>query len=196
VHPDGDDALDSTRLEGMIGAIGGLRAERWTDPPTNPPHRIVRIDQVARSGVPGTVSVALHADCVAVVEGQRPAVLPASSCRRLNGGLLFDDPLYAWLDRAAGLELTEAGGETVVLSRAGVAWTRADGQPPGALASVLEAFGTWRATDVLDGQPESSPRWVLRVRPNQGKAFEINIGDRWVQVADADWRYVGAPISP
>lgn len=196
VHPDGDDALDSTRLEGLIAAVGGLRAESWAEPPTEPPHRIVRIDQVARSGVPDVVAVAMHEGCVAVVEGQRPALLSETSCRRMNTGLLFDDPLYAWLDRAEGLEITEVGGSTVVLTRAGEAWTRADGQPPGELAAVLEAFGTWRATDVLDGAPDGATQWVLRVRPNQGKAFEIDIGDRWVQIADADWRYVGGPIGP
>ncbi|MEM6991120.1 MAG: hypothetical protein AAF721_11500 [Myxococcota bacterium] len=197
-HPDGDDALDTTRLDALIAGVAGLRAAAWTSPPREDPLRIVRLEQVARSGLPDTVEVALHPGCIAVVAGRRAAEISESACRRLSADLLFDDPLSAWIDHAAALEVTQTGGATLALERVGGAWARADGVAMGTLLETLGAMQGWRAEALRqtagDDTADDEARFTLRVRPRQGAAFEVAVGETWAQVRGADFRYVGPPV--
>lgn len=191
-HPDGDDAMDSTKLEALLAAVAGLRAQRWAEPPASAPLRVVRVDQVARAGVSETIAVALHEGCVVVVDGGRPGIVSESTCRRLSADLLFADPLHAWFLNADALELAAAGEPAVPLQRAGEQWTRADGAELGPLAGTIRRLRAFEASDVIQGSPAGEPQWTLRVRPRRGPPFVVNIGANWAQVQGADWHYENA----
>jgi len=191
VHPDGDDAMDTTKFDAMMVAVAGLRAETWAAAPSSEPLRTIRIDQAAHADAAETVEVALYDGCVVVVPGRRPGVVSESTCRRLSASLLFGDPLSAWINNAVALELTEQDGPTTRLQRAGEAWVREDGLPMGPLAERVDGMRAWRADDVVHGAATGPTLSTLRVRPRQGAAFDVSVGADWAQISGADWRYVG-----
>lgn len=190
VHPEGDAALDSLRLEAILGTVAGLRAEGWVDEAAEPvAERILRVEQVPQRGQDPVLEVELLPGCVARVGGQRPGRLSPGACETLRQDLLVPQPFERMIDGARGLELTLDDDGLVRLARKGAAWVDAQGGPAPEATAWLERLRGRTAAGVASGEPDEPRRFQLRVRPAEGTAFVVEGGDGWARIAGQGWWY-------
>jgi hypothetical protein len=204
-HPDDSGAIDTVRLENLLWALRGLRAESWVTLGDALPLRHIVAEVVPEQGRRQTVSATLYPDCVIAVEGQRPAAIGKAQCVALSEDLLFDDPLRFWLERSRGLELARASGSagSTFLRRRDEQFVTGEGTPldDPELAAQLQAFIDWRSQGIRAGQPPGPTEWTLDIRRELGPAVQVDVGTGWVRVRGADWYYVerdpeAAPTEP
>lgn len=190
VHPEGDAALDSLRLEALLGAVGGLRAEAWVDEAVDvAPVRRLRIEQVPRRGQDPVLEIELLPDCVVRVPGQRPGRLREGTCDTLRQDLLVERPLEHAIDTARELELTLGEQPMIPLHEQGGAWVDASGGPALEVNAWLQGMHEQRATGLVQGEPAGPMTWQLRVLPARGTAFTFQGGERWARVEGQGWHY-------
>lgn len=192
-HPDDSGAIDTVRLENLLWALRGLRAEAWVELGDAAPLRHIIAEVVPEQGRRHTVDAMLYPDCVIVVEGQRPAAIGKAQCAALESDLLFDDPLRFWLERSRGVEVARAGDTSpVFLRRRDEQFVTGEGTPleDPELAEALQGFIDWRSQGLRAGQPPGSVEWTLDVRREHGPALQVDVGPGWAQLRGADWYYV------
>ena len=193
-HPDEDNALSEIRLESLVAALAGLRADAWVAAPEGDPLRTIRIELTPSQERRGEHVVALYEGCVVALRdhagagpGDRAAEVSASACRRLGTDLLHDDPLKFWIESARSVEVEE-GGSTVRFERDGEVLATAD-EGAGPARERLTALSALRATAMVPGDPSGPRRGTLRVLPKSGAAFDVHYGDAWARIDGADWHY-------
>ena len=191
-HPDGDDALSEIRLEDLLAAVAGARAEAWVGIPSDPPLRMIRVELTPTRDRDDEVVVALHDGCVAVVE-QRAGQLSESVCRRLGRDLLHDDAVKYWIETARSIEVAE-GGTTTTFRREDEALI-SEGDDANARAR-LHALSALRSQALVSGEPGGGKLGTLRVLPAKGAAFEVHYGETWARIDDAGWFYRLAQPEP
>lgn len=189
LHPEGDAALDAMRLEAMLGALAGLRAEAWVDGAADDAAlRRVRVERVPRRDQAPTLEVELLPDCVVRMEGHRPARLSEGTCETLGQDLLVEWPLQRAIDTARGLELTRSG-RTARLERQGEVWAHPDGAPEPEANAWLQRMHERTAPRVRRAAPPSAATWRLRVLPTRGTAYAFEGADAWARIEGEDWWY-------
>jgi hypothetical protein len=193
-HPDDSGAIDTVRLENLLWALRGLRAEKWVDLGDAPPLRHIVAEVVPEQGRRHTVSATLYPDCVIAVDGQRPAVIGKAQCAALGEDLLFDDPLRFLLERSRGVEVARVGAlsPAVFLRRRDEQWVTGEGTPldDPELAAQLQTWIDWRSQGLRAGEPAGVVEWTLDVRREVGPAVQVDVGPGWVRLRGADWYYV------
>lgn len=190
VHPEGDAALDSLRLEALLATAGALRATAWVDDAADvAAERRLRIERVPRRGQDPALELELLPGCVVRVAGQRPGRLSEGACETLRQDLLVDVPLQRPLDLARKLEVTRGDAAPVRLERKGAAWVDEDGGPALATNTWLARLHERRATALVQGPPPAAPAWRLRVLPAEGTAFVLEGADAWARVEGQEWHY-------
>ena len=195
-HPEGDAALDSLRLEALLAALSGLRAEAWVDGMDDVAAvRRLRLEQVPRRGQDPVIEVELLPECVARIEGQRPARLSEGTCETLRQDLLVEQPLVRPVDTARGLELSQ-GGRTARLQRKGAAWVDEQGGPARESNAWLRRMVEREASELVSGEPPGPTEWTLRVLPSRGTAFAFEGGEGWLRVQGEGWWYRLAETDP
>lgn len=188
-HPEGDAALDSLRLEALLGTVGALRALAWVDEAADvAAERRLRIERVPRRGQAPALEVELLPDCLVRVPGQRPGRLAEGACETLRQDLLVDVPLQRPIDLARKLEVVQ-GERTVRLERKGAAWVDEDGGPATDTNAWLARMHERRATALVQGEPRAPRTWQLRVLPAEGTAFVLEGGDAWARIEGQGWHY-------
>ncbi len=210
-HPDGVAVLDEVRLEGVMAALQGLRAEAWTPVPVTAPTRTLRIER-GRSGPgdDGSLSVELYLPkpdvptlCVAHVVGQPQAArLSEGTCEGLQDDLLYNDPLRFWLAQARSVQLTDrsAASERVAMLRRegttpeGDAWSVESGDPT--LIGELSAWPTFRSAGLRSGEPRGAAAIEAKIWRSGAAAVRVDLGPTidgapaWVRIAGAPWYYL------
>lgn len=190
VHPEGDAALDSLRLEALLGAVSGLRAQAWVDGAVDVAAvRVLRIEQVPRRGQEPVLELELLPDCVVRVPGQRPAKLGEGACETLQQDLLVARPFERGIDLARGLEVTLEGEPVVRLHQRGGAWVDEGGGPALEVNAWLQGLHEREAEGLVEGEPKQARTWQLRVLPTQGTAFAFEGGEGWGRIEGAGWYY-------
>jgi hypothetical protein len=184
-HPDGDDALSEVRLEDLLAAMAGARAEAWVEMPSGAPERTIRVELTPTREREGEVVLALHEGCVAVV-GERAGRLWESVCRRLGRDLLHDDAVKYWIETARSIEVTE-GGATTAFRREEEALVSDD---------EVDALSALRSEALASGSPGTAQLGTLRILPNKGAAFAVHYGQNWAQIDGASWFYRLAETEP
>ncbi|HEY8375933.1 MAG TPA: hypothetical protein VIK91_05555, partial [Nannocystis sp.] len=194
-HPDGLGALDETRLEAMLAALQGARAEVWTERPMTAPRRTIRIERIGGEAL----ALDLYADCVAHVPGQaRAAAIAASTCAALGDDLLYNDPLRFWLDRARRIEL-DAGTRTATATRESTEDTHFSGSGDAELLGGLGAWEAFRAKRIVHGEPPGSASVTAKIHRPGATTVTVEVGPApagtpaWVRLRGADWYYLGDP---
>jgi hypothetical protein len=188
-HPEGDAALDSLRLEALLGTMAALRADAWVDEAVDvAAERRVRIERVPRRGHDPVLEVELLPDCIVRVPGRRPGRIGEGACETLRQDLLVEQPLARALELARGLELTR-GGETIRLERKGAAWVDEDGGPAPEANAWLRRLHERRSTGLRQGEPRGPQTWQLRVLPPEGTAFVFEGGDDWARIEGQGWHH-------
>jgi hypothetical protein len=191
-HPDGAGALDEVRLEAMLAALQGARAEAWTERPMTAPLRTIRAERTGGEAL----ALELYADCVAHVPGQaQAAALSPSTCAALSDDLLYIDPLRFWLRQARRVELS-SGTRTATAARESIeegAWA-SSGDPE--LLAGLETWEDFRANRLVRGSPRGEPVVVKIHRPNAASITAevgpvIEGAPAWVRLRGEDWYYAG-----
>jgi hypothetical protein len=197
-HPDDSGAVDTVRLENLLWALRGLRAEAWVTLGDATALRQIVAEVVPEQGRRHTVSATLYPDCVIAVDGQRPAAIGKAQCAALSEDLLFDNPLQFWLERSRGLELARGPSEggpapaPVFLRRRDEQFVTGEGTPldDPQLAKQLQTWLDWRSQGIRAGQPPGSVEWTLDIRRELGPAVQVDVGPGWVRIRGADWYYV------
>jgi hypothetical protein len=189
-HPEGDAALDSLRLEALLGALGGLRAQAWVDDAGDvAAERRVRIERVPQRGQEPVLEVELLPDCIVRVPGQRPGKLGEGTCETLRQDLLVERPLERAIDTARGLEVTRGDGPTVRLERRGGAWVDEEGGPALETNAWLQRMHERRAAALVQADPPGLRTWQVRVLPTRGTVSTFEGGDGWARIEGAGWHY-------
>jgi hypothetical protein len=193
-HPDDSGAVDTVRLENLLWALRGLRAESWVAVDDAGPLRQIIAEVVPEQGRRHTVNATLYPNCVIAVEGQRPAAIGKAQCAALSEDLLFDDPLRFWLERSRGLEVARADSNSgsVFLRRRDEQFVTGEGTPldDPELAKQLQTWIDWRSQGIHAGQPSGEIEWTLDIRRELGPAVQVDIGAGWARIRGADWYYV------
>jgi hypothetical protein len=203
-HPDDSGAIDTVRLENLLWALRGLRAEAWVELGDAVPLRHIVAEVVPEQGLRHTVDATLYSGCVIVVAGQRPAVVGKAQCTALQEDLLFDDPLRFWLERSRGVEVARAGESSpVFLRRRDEQFVTGEGTPLGdpELLETMQGFIDWRSQGIRAGEPAGAIEWTLDVRRELGPSVQVEVGSGWVRLRGADWYYVSRdedaePVAP
>jgi len=213
-HPDGAAVLDEVRLEAVIAALQGLRAEAWTPAPTSAPARTLRIERGrGGSGDDGSLSVELHvprpelpALCVAHVPGQPQAArLSEGTCAALQDDLLYNDPLRYWLTQARSVQVTDRGGaeRTAMLRREGPAteadasWSVESGDTT--LLAELPRWVTFRSAGLRSGEPRGATAIEAKIWRSGAAAIRVDLGPivdgapAWVRLGGSPWYYLAGP---
>ncbi|HEY0135756.1 MAG TPA: hypothetical protein VGB85_16845, partial [Nannocystis sp.] len=217
-HPDGVAVLDEVRLEGMLAALQGLRAEAWTPVPATAPQRTLRVERGhGGTGDDGSLSVDLHlprpelpAICVGHVPGQPQAArLSESTCAALQDDLLYNDPLRFWLTQARSIQLTDrsdADERVAMLRREGPAteegasWSVESGEP--VLLAELPRWVAFRSAGLRSGEPRGATAIEAKIWRNAAAAIRVDLGPivdgapAWVRLAGAPWYYLAGPPEP
>lgn len=191
-HPDGAAALDEVRLEAMLAALQGARAEAWTGPPATAPLRTLRVERTGGEAL----SLELYAGCVAHVPGQsQAAALAAASCEALADDLLYRDPLRFWLGQARRVELAAGGRSASALRDAEGAWVPS-GDP--ALLAELPAWEEFRATRLVRGEPRGAAALTAKIHRPGAPTITVDVGPivegapAWARLRGSEWYYAGA----
>ncbi|MGB1017062.1 MAG: hypothetical protein ACPG4T_23195, partial [Nannocystaceae bacterium] len=198
-HPDGSDALDEIRVEGMLAAFASVRAEKWVPrPPAKTRLRTLRVGRTPTRTRAPELSLHLHAGCIVdLPEMGRAARVSEADCKALSDDVLYIDPLREWLSSASAVELQELGHSEGVLRftrREGIWYSEENQQVvAGALRDRLAGFDSWRAAGIAAGTPPTPARAKLRVIRPKKPVVVLTIGDNWVQVHKSRWYYVSAP---
>ena len=110
-------------------------------------------------------------------------------------GLLYDDPLRAWLSTARSVEVETIGGAKVQLRRSTDGWTDAAGRTDAPEALLLASLEDWRSTGELAGEPAGEPTHRLVIRRDEGVDVTVEIGTTWARAvaSDVDWYYQARP---
>jgi len=213
-HPDGVAVLDEVRLEGVLAALQGLRAEAWTPVPTTAPQRTLRIERGRGGGDDSSLSVDLHlprpelpAICVGHVPGQAQAArLSESTCAALQDDLLYNDPLRFWLTTARSVQLTDRGAaaeRTAMLRREGPAtsegasWAVESGDTT--LLAELPRWVAFRSAGLRTGEPRGATAIEAKIWRSGAAAIRVDLGPiidgapAWVRLAGAPWYYLAGP---
>ena len=216
-HPDGAAVLDEVRLEAVLAALQGLRAEAWTPAPTSAPARVLRIERGrGGSGDEGSLGVELHlphpeqpALCVAHVPGQPQAArLSESTCATLQDDLLYNDPLRYWLTQARSVQVTDRGGaeRTAMLRREGPAtgegasWSVESGDTT--LLAELPRWVTFRSAGLRIGEPRGATAIEAKIWRSGAAAIRVDLGPivdgapAWVRLGGSPWYYLAGPPEP
>lgn len=201
-HPDGVAVLDEVRLESMLAALQGLRAEAWTEVPAAAPLRSIRVERT-RSGPAGAgeLGLDLYERCVGHVPGQRHAAqLGVGACEALSDDLLYNDPLRFWLGQARSLQLTDlrAPGERTALLRRddSDAWAVESGD--GALAAELAGWDEFRSAGIRSGEPRGAAALQAKIWRSGAAAIRVDLGPvvdgvpAWVRLSGSPWYYPAA----
>lgn len=190
-HPDGAAALDEVRLEAMLAALQGTRAEAWTEVPTTAPLRSLRIERTGGKAL----ALELYAGCVAHVPGQpRAAALAAGTCAALGDDLLYNDPLRAWLGQARRIELSSG-------DRSATAAREAEGGDflgtgDAALLANLATWEAFRSAGIAGDEPRGAPAAVAKIHRPGAATVTVEIGPvidgtpAWARLRGAAWHYV------
>ena len=184
-HPDGDDALSEIRLEDLLAAVAGARAEAWVGMPSGAPLRTIRVELTPTRDRDSEVVVALHEGCVAVV-GERAGQLSESVCRRLGRDLLHDDAVKYWIETARAIEVRE-GGTTTKFRREEEALVSDDDDAEA--RARLDTLSAMRSVALVSGDPPGAALGTLRVLPAKGAAFEVQYAEAWAQIDGVGWFY-------
>lgn len=186
VHPEGDAALDETVLEALLARLSALRAVGWEATPTTVPARIIDVQRTPRRGRETRFSIALHPDpeggCTVVVTGQpRAGRLDPGDCRDLESDLLYRDPLRSLLRNARRATVVD-GDQRRTLDALAPNWD-----------DELARFLAWRSAG-LEPVPEGQANTTvsLAVEPRDGVPVQVAVGEGWVRLGDATWRYRAA----
>lgn len=196
VHPDGAAALDEVRLEAMLAALQGARAEAWTDRPVTAPVRTIRIERTGSEAL----ALDLHADCVGHVPGQpRAALLPPSTCAALGDDLLYNDPLRFWLGQARRVELS-AGTATATAARESIEEANWAGSGDPALLAELGGWDAFRAARLVQGEPRGATATTAKIQRPGRPTVAVDVGPTiegapaWVRLRAADWYYASGAV--
>jgi hypothetical protein len=185
-HPDEDDALSEIRLESLIAALAGARADEWVPMPDGDPLRTIRLELTPSQERRSDYALQLHEGCVVVLDA-RAARVSASTCTRLSADVLHDDALKFWIETARSIEVTE-GGTTTRFERDGEVLATAD-DDSGPARERLEAMTALRSTGMVPGDPPGARVGTLRVLPRSGAAFDVHYGETWARIDGAQWYY-------
>lgn len=208
-HPDGVAVLDEVRLEAILAALQGLRAELWVPVPAVAPLRTLRLERT-RSGPDGENGLAVElypgpdpdAACVGHLPGDHQAALLArDTCTTLLGDLLYDDPLRFWLGQGRSAQLSDAtrgeGERTATLRRDGDAWSVESGEPT--LLSELPGWAAFRSAGLRTGEPRGATAITAKISRSGAAAVRVDLGPQidgapaWVRLAGAPWYYLAGP---
>ena len=215
-HPDGVAVLDEVRLEGILAALQGLRAEAWTPVPTTAPQRTLRVERGRGGSEDSALRVDLHlprpelpAICVGHVPGQAQAArLSESTCAALQDDLLYNDPLRFWLTQARSIQLTDRGAsERVAMLRRegpatdeGASWSVESGEP--GLLAELPRWVAFRSAGLRSGEPRGATAIEAKIWRTAAAAIRVDLGPivdgapAWVRLAGAPWYYLAGPPEP
>lgn len=197
-HPDGDGALDETRLEELIAALSGLRAEAWLAEPSEKAQRIIELQVKPAGGGATRVVVGLHDECVVVVNAGRAARIPPADCRTLTQDLLFNDPmrfflrdaesltLRGWQDHPEAIRLDRQRGEWQATAAEQLSLSPAGAQ---ALQRDIARWTAWRVESLTPGPPPTPSRANANVRRKSGPRVVVDLGPNWLALAGASWHY-------
>ncbi len=193
-HPDGNGALDEVRLETLIATFGSLRADAWTDVPSSPIERTLRVERMPVRGQASELALDLYPQCIAHVPGHaRAARLSPEACAILNDDLLFNDPLRYWIGRARTIEVIEGESTTILRQSSGGTWGVDGDAPEGAAerwSNELRAWDSWRSISLRRGEPLDAARLQLRIRRVDGITIAADLGAGWLRLRGRDWYYV------
>jgi hypothetical protein len=192
-HPDDSGAVDTVRLENLLWALRGLRAEAWVELGDVVPLRHIVAEVVPEQGLRHTVDATLYPGCVIVVQGHQPAAIGKAQCTALQEDVLFDDPLRFWLERSRGVEVARAGESSpVFLRRRDEQFITGEGTPltDPELLATMQKFIDWRSQGIRAGQPPGAIEWTLDVRREQGPSVQVEVGADWVRLRGAQWYYL------
>lgn len=200
-HPDGVGVLDEVRLEAMLAALQGARAEAWVELPAVAPERTLRVERTRGSAGEATPTLDLYPGCVAHVPGQRHAArLAASTCAALSDDLLYNDPLRFWLRQARSVQVVGPAGREAMLRKDDAdAWAIESGEP--ALAGSLPAWEAFRSAGIRSGEPRGAAAASAKIWRSGAPAVRVEIGPEvdgapaWVRIAGNDWYYLGGPAA-
>jgi hypothetical protein len=192
-HPDGNNALDQTRLESLMAAIAGLRADRWLPSTKSPIERTFNLVHYPLPDRRTETNVVVFADCVAQVNGGRLAQIDASTCATLRSDLLFDDPLAYALREPRSVEIIGAdfGESPVRFNRSGEGWEPL-GADTRANERAIEELAKWsarRARRIVGGAPSSAAIAQVVVHRLQLGVSTFEIGPNWTSIAGSGWYY-------
>ncbi len=200
-HPDGGDALDEIRVEGMLAAFASVRAEQWVERPASRTRlRTIRVGRTPTRTRTSEVSLHLHEGCIAdLPELDRAARVSDGDCTALLEDVLYIDPLREWLSSASSVELQVIGkAETTRLTQRNGVWYVGDTPEvvAGPLRDRLAGFDSWRAKGIAAGPPPGPAKLKLRIQRPQKPVVVLTVGDKWVQVHRAGWYYESAQAEP
>jgi Domain of unknown function (DUF4340) len=191
-HPEGDAALDDQRIEELLAAISGARAQAWVATPSGEPERTVGIERMASEGASDTVVVAIWDGCIARVDAGRAAQLDDATCRALAVDLLVDAPLERAIEDALALAW-QGRGPAIRLRRVDGRLVREDGEALGELARSFAELSQLRAVRLAAGDPPGVATRELAVEPRAGEPYVLELGEGWARVRGQTWFYVLAP---
>lgn len=196
--PVGDRALDDLRLEGLLGALGALRAQRWVPVPDSAPIRTITVERIVARGQAPQIAVALYDDCVVSVGQGRAARVSAGACDALHEDLLVPMPLERAVIDATQIELRRPidAPKPLVLHRRGSTWIATDGGVATEASRWLAERSLQAVPRLRHGAPLSPVGWSLRVRPPEGAALVLEGGVDWIRWAEHDWYYLVDGASP
>lgn len=191
VHPDAGAALDEVRLEAMLAALQGARAEAWTTTPATAPLRTLRVERTGGAAL----SLELYDGCVARVPGQaRAAALMRSTCEALADDLLYVDPLRFWLGQARRVELSAGERAASAVRDAEGAWV-GSGDP--ALLAGLAAWEEFRASGLTRGEPRGAAAVTAKIHRPGAPTISVDVGPivdglpAWARLVGSEWFYAG-----
>ncbi len=197
-HPDGGDALDEVRVEGMLAAFASVRAEQWVDRPLAKTRlRTIRVGRTPTRTRTPEISLHLHEGCVVdLPDVDRAARISDGDCTALLEDVLYIDPLREWLSTARSLEVQVVGKpeDTARLNQREGLWYLEGTQEivDGPLRDRLAGFDSWRAAGIAAGTPPGPARVKLRIQRPQKPVIVLSIGDSWVQLHRSSWYYQSA----
>jgi hypothetical protein len=193
-HPDGAAALDEVRLEAMLAALQGVRAEAWIEAPSTAPMRTLRVERTGGKAL----TLELYDGCVGHVPGEpRAAALAAGTCAAVGDDLLYNDPLRAWLGQARRVELT-AGERAATAAREGEGEAFTTSGDAGLLAN-LATWEAFRSAGIDGDEPRGAPSAVAKIHRPGAATITVEVGPvvdgtpAWARLRGAAWHYVQAP---
>ncbi len=188
LHPEGDSALDELRLEGLLAAVSGVRAQQWAEAPQESPSRTIRVERVPTQGRAGAVVIEVWPGCIVRVDGGPAARVGDGVCRSLAQDLLVDAPLARAIEDARALEV-RIDGRGIPLRRQDHRWLREDDEPLGDVGERMRRWSQWTTQALVPGAPVGRAEAELAVEPAAGEPYVIDVGPGWAQIRGQSWFY-------